>query len=438
MKKEFDIDEVIKFPSKIKIKKIKKYWILLAPEYPNWIVVDKDEYEMFKLLSNGNTLKETLVEYHNLNCGKKEEEILGILQKLLSKIENSNFYSDVIIEEEESIESVKKNIQINLTNDCNLRCTHCYLAAGINDKKELNLSNLKETLKELTTLVGKSEVVFSGGEPLIYEGVLDILKFTKEMGHKVILFTNGMLITDEIFEEIKDVLDEIQLSMEGVSKEKFELVRGKSTYDSFIKALEIIKKNEIKCTLAITAIENTLEDLEENLIEFINKFNYSNLNIRINDEIERSGNAENYPEKYFELNFEKRERVNNLIVKLRERGFGTHFNTIRNTHFSNCGIGGSIVINSDGKIYPCNEFSIEYGSVEDELKNLIIYFENLNRETGVEKIEKCQECDLKYICNGGCRIKNKIENGSYIIPGCNEKFKEKKYLNMILDYYRGG
>ncbi len=88
MKKEFDIDEVIKFPSKIKIKKIKKYWILLAPEYPNWIVVDKDEYEMFKLLSNGNTLKETLVEYHNLNCGKKEEEILGILQKLLSKIEN--------------------------------------------------------------------------------------------------------------------------------------------------------------------------------------------------------------------------------------------------------------------------------------------------------------------------------------------------------------
>ncbi len=290
----------------------------------------------------------------------------------------------------------------------------------------------------MTTLVGKSEVVFSGGEPLIYEGVLDILKFTKEMGHKVILFTNGMLITDEIFEEIKDVLDEIQLSMEGVSKEKFELVRGKSTYDSFIKALEIIKKNEIKCTLAITAIENTLEDLEENLIEFINKFNYSNLNIRINDEIERSGNAENYPEKYFELNFEKRERVNNLIVKLRERGFGTHFNTIRNTHFSNCGIGGSIVINSDGKIYPCNEFSIEYGSVEDELKNLIIYFENLNRETGVEKIEKCQECDLKYICNGGCRIKNKIENGSYIIPGCNEKFKEKKYLNMILDYYRGG
>ena len=123
----------------------------------------------------------------------------------------------------------------------------------------------------------------------------------------------------------------------------------------------------------------------------------------------------------------------NLMSELIARGLASKVERERNVRFTNCGIGTNIVINFDGKIYPCNKFSdIYYESLEPS--KLISIFNKLNESTSNTYIKKCNNCELKYICAGGCRIDNYIKNGDMMIPVCNEEYKLEQYRRLLSDY----
>jgi MoaA/NifB/PqqE/SkfB family radical SAM enzyme len=65
--------------------------------------------------------------------------------------------------------------------------------------------------------------------------------------------------------ELSKCVDEIQVSIEGVTKQFYEIVRGKTNYDRFIKGLNLIKKYKVSLTLAVTIIPSNINDIEDNL-----------------------------------------------------------------------------------------------------------------------------------------------------------------------------
>ena len=58
---EYELEEVLCLPQKIYEKEMDGYHIIVAPEYPNWIILNADEYEMFCYLKSGLSIRETLV-----------------------------------------------------------------------------------------------------------------------------------------------------------------------------------------------------------------------------------------------------------------------------------------------------------------------------------------------------------------------------------------
>ena len=144
MEKEFKVEEIVCVPQKTVVRHIGNYYIVLAPEYPNWIVLDSLEKEMYEYLEK-NTIFETLEKFYGSNTTFTEEKCIEILKSLLSKIENSNFYQNAKVRNEVEISQIKKKVHINVTNDCNMRCKHCYLSAGMVPKKELDLNRRRAT-----------------------------------------------------------------------------------------------------------------------------------------------------------------------------------------------------------------------------------------------------------------------------------------------------
>lgn len=65
---------------------------------------------------------------------------------------------------------------------------------------------------------------------------------------------------------------------------------------------------------------------------------------------------------------------------------------------------------------------------------IIKEFDDVNRRTSVKYINKCSNCELQYICAGGCRVENLIETGCMNIPICSQSYKEEKYRNLLNDY----
>lgn len=433
MEKILNIEDKIILPKKIHIQNIDDKYVILAYEKPNWIVLNYKEYLMYSLINDKKTILEVLIEYYK-KYNETEIETTQNMQSLLEKIVRSDFFESKQSEENEEIEKIKKTIQIHLTHKCNMRCSHCYMSAGKAIDNELDEKQWKNALENITRYISNTEIVFTGGEPLIRHDSINIMKFAKEKGHKVVLFTNGVLINEENIGKISENIDEIQVSMEGVSENAYEKIRGKGNYNKFLKCIKLIKEYNIPLTLALTIIPYNIDDIEKNLVKFLNELNYNKITVRINSKLDKEGYAKDFPEEFFSNSLELENRVNIITKKLIEYGYSKENKYKRNTHFYNCGIGCSITIDSNGEIYPCSKLSISRGNIKSvDINNLINKFNYLNKNTEIKRMDLCKRCELKYICSGGCRIDNYNIKGSYLKPICNKNYKDNIYRSLIIE-----
>jgi len=122
---------------------------------------------------------------------------------------------------------------------CNFRCPYCHNASLVLDDKRMLLQ------EELMTFLDKRKgildgVCITGGEPLIHEGIQDLVQMIKEKGFLVKLDTNGSfpekLITlveqglvDYVAMDVKNSFDRYQLAT-GCDSLKFERIRQSIDY----------------------------------------------------------------------------------------------------------------------------------------------------------------------------------------------------------------
>ena len=75
---------------------------------------------------------------------------------------------------------------ITLTRSCNLRCSFCYAKkTGYIDNDIIEYENLKKIV-DFCSEAKVKYIVFTGGEPVLYPKLLDILKYIKSKSHKII------------------------------------------------------------------------------------------------------------------------------------------------------------------------------------------------------------------------------------------------------------
>lgn len=90
------------------------------------------------------------------------------------------------------------SIELEFTRKCNLRCLYCYSNAGEPAENELSIDELKSVVFQAKNLGARKIVLLGGGEPLLYEGLEEIVNYISSLGLQQIVFTNGVLIDEEI------------------------------------------------------------------------------------------------------------------------------------------------------------------------------------------------------------------------------------------------
>lgn len=89
---------------------------------------------------------------------------------------------------------------LEMTYRCNERCIHCY----VDDAEyypEMDLADYRRLLDELKAL-GCMQVLLTGGEVLAKDCFLDVARYATSLGMVVDIYTNGLAMTDEIFDEL--------------------------------------------------------------------------------------------------------------------------------------------------------------------------------------------------------------------------------------------
>lgn len=144
-----------------------------------------------------------------------------------------------------------RSLHIEIANECNERCLHCYIPHELKTKTidSSLFFKIVEEGRDLNIL----NITLSGGEPLLHKDFVGFLKRCRELDLSVNVLTNLTLLTDEIIEEmVKNPLLCVQTSIYSMNPEIHDTItkmKGslEKTKTNVLKLLNIGIPVQISC-----------------------------------------------------------------------------------------------------------------------------------------------------------------------------------------------
>lgn len=131
---------------------------------------------------------------------------------------------------------MKKNpisVNFHLWKPCNYRCKFCFAQFNDTTPFHSNSKSLSKTdhLKIIEALgkIGIQKLTFAGGEPTLCPWLPELIRFTKSLGIKTMIITNGSKLTDEYLESISLSLDWCTISVDSLDPD-VNLKTGRAIY----------------------------------------------------------------------------------------------------------------------------------------------------------------------------------------------------------------
>jgi len=154
-----------------------------------------------------------------------------------------------------------------VTRNCNLNCVHCRAAASRGPYEgELDTAKCLRILDQIVE-VGKPIVILTGGEPLLRQDVFEIARHGTGKGLRMVMATNGTLITKEITENMKaSGIQRVSISLDGVDAEQHDRFRQvEGAFGEALKGIELLKQEGIEFQINTTITRHNVGQAEEML-----------------------------------------------------------------------------------------------------------------------------------------------------------------------------
>lgn len=143
--------------------------------------------------------------------------------------------------------SIPLDVDVELANACNFRCTMCQQSTEWlkkADEKLMSWETLKNAVTQCKQLGVPSMKVNWRGESMLDPEFVEKIKYIKMMGiHEVQMNTNASKLTTELADQIiKSGLDRIIFSCDGISKETYNKIRRGGDWDRFHANVTMFKQ----------------------------------------------------------------------------------------------------------------------------------------------------------------------------------------------------
>jgi cyclic pyranopterin phosphate synthase len=139
---------------------------------------------------------------------------------------------------------VATDLRVSLTDRCNLRCNYCMPAEGLDWLPTEQTLTDDEVVRLITIGVerlGITEVRFTGGEPLLRRGLVDIVARTHALGVETSLTTNALGLSRTAQALAEAGLDRINASIDSVRPDTFATITRRDRLKDVIAGLEAAK-----------------------------------------------------------------------------------------------------------------------------------------------------------------------------------------------------
>jgi pyrroloquinoline quinone biosynthesis protein E len=190
-------------------------------------------------------------------------------------------------------------LDIEVSPKCNFQCTICDLKRyDYNRGENLGLEDFKKIIDEQ---IGVIELRLAGvGEPFLNKNFIEMVKYAREKDIWVRVVTNGSLLhIDGNFRNVIDAdINEIMISIDGITKNTFESIRVNSNYEQIVKNVTMLNeyatsKNKINTTKMWVTIQDLNFKELTGFVKFAHELKFKKIGINLSLHIWGNKNWEN-------------------------------------------------------------------------------------------------------------------------------------------------
>lgn len=200
---------------------------------------------------------------------------------------------------------MRKSVLVEITNNCNLRCKHCYNNKYLNNNdinEEVFFKNLEILKKE-----GYNHIHLLGGEPLMNESVVSYISKLKSMGFTITINTNATLFNDDFIKNAMPKIQQLSFSLDGVTADKNDEIRNKGTFDRVLENISKIGKCETELILNYVITSSNYIDMYR-IVDIADELSISIINLLWFYEVENNSIFSPKDEQYEEI-FDELEKL---------------------------------------------------------------------------------------------------------------------------------
>ena len=137
-----------------------------------------------------------------------------------------------------------KNLMVELTNMCNLRCIMCDNRKMKRKRGFMTLDTYMRVLKNAKEIGIEMVGLYTTGESLLHPQIFDFIRMAKKWGFKyVYLTTNGIPLNKEKIDKlIKSGLDSIKFSIDAATKKTYEKLRPPGNFDKLYENVKMLRE----------------------------------------------------------------------------------------------------------------------------------------------------------------------------------------------------
>lgn len=261
-------------------------------------------------------------------------------------------------------------LRISVTDLCNLRCKYCMPETGVEKISHCDVLSVEEIIriaKESASL-GIEKVRITGGEPLIRNGIIDLVKGISAIeGIKDVAMTTNGLLLKKYGKDLKEAgLNRVNISIDSLDPDKYRRITRGGEVIQVLEGIEEALKlglKPIKLNTVIVGGEN-----EEDIPKLMNLTKIYPIDVRF-IELMPIGQASNWSKEHFISNEEVRSLVPELIPQSHEIGSPAQYYKLPegkgrvgfidpiSSHF--CSECNRLRVTFDGKLKPCLHSSQE-------------------------------------------------------------------------------
>lgn len=322
--------------------------------------------------------------------------------------------------------AVPERVDFFITKHCNLSCKHCFEgSAPTFPCRRFTLDEVERLILQLESANIRT-LKITGGEPFSHP---DIDKFLLEVSRchfETIILTNALLINPYRIRLIKEGKIKLGISLDGVSEETHDYIRGKGAFNQLKKILGALYSEKITFGITCTVNRLNLFQLDAIVNYVLNDLDASSLFLNRLRPMGRTNQNENLVlSKEEDDIFYKKYLGYKEIYK--ERLFLSDDSVIDNVHPHSkdiiCRAGNSLLaVDENLDVYPCiygigfpeyrmgNLMQQDLAQIWDSAK-----WDLFRGKTKLDELVDCRQCKLNASCMiRNCRLKPVYEGRSFL------------------------